>query len=180
MTNLKSIKHPKINNSELLNGVDRVSRSIKGCNRLAESAFSSSKSQQNPEVLSPPQERAGDILSRIDRVDSKLADCIKMAEGTLQNTKQKLGGGICGGSGKTNPRLVRMRPSSSRIPQNPSPKPAHIWTPESAESPFDQDFDQFMNSLDNFEPFDDLEDWSDNIDLFMDAMTNPPQHANAL
>ena len=37
-----------------------------------------------------------------------------------------------------------------------------------------------MNSLDNFEPFDDLEDWSDNIDLFMDAMANPPQHADTL
>ena len=29
-----------------------------------------------------------------------------------------------------------------------------------------------MNSLDNFESFDDLEDWSDNA--------NPPQHADAL
>ena len=37
-----------------------------------------------------------------------------------------------------------------------------------------------MNSLNNFEPFDDLEDWSDNIDLFMDAMVHPPQMAYAL
>ena len=37
-----------------------------------------------------------------------------------------------------------------------------------------------MESLDNFEPFDDLEDWSDNIDLFMDAMAHPPQMADAL
>ena len=37
-----------------------------------------------------------------------------------------------------------------------------------------------MNSLDNLEPFDDLEDWSDNVDLFMEAMANPPQHADAL
>ena len=103
-----------------------------------------------------------------------------MAEGTLQNTKQKLGGGICGRSGKTNSRLVRMGPSSSRISQNPSLKPAQVRTPESAESPFDQDFDQFMNNLDNFEPFDDLEDWSDNVDLFMDAMANPLVHADTL
>src|SRR6185312_1777710 len=97
-----------------------------------------------------------------------------------QNMMQKSGGGICGGSGDTNPWLVRMGPSISRIPQSPSPKPAHIRTPEPAESTFDQDFDQFMNSLNNFEPFDDLEDWSDNVDLFMDAMANPPQHADAL
>ena len=37
-----------------------------------------------------------------------------------------------------------------------------------------------MNSLDNFEPFDDLEDWSDNVNLFMDAMAHPPQNADAL
>ena len=69
-----------------------------------------------------------------------------------------------------------MGPSISRIPQSPSPKLA----PEPVESSFDQDFDRFMNGLDNFEPFDDLEDWSDNVDLFMDAMANPPQHADAL
>ena len=45
---------------------------------------------------------------------------------------------------------------------------------------FDQDFDRFMNSLENFEPFNDLEDWSDNVELFMDAMANPPQRADAL
>ena len=96
---------------------------------------------------------------------------------------RKLGGGIHGRSGMTNPRLVRMGPSFSRKPQNPSPKPAHNQIPEPtniSESLFNQDFDQFMNGLDNFEPFDDLKDWSDNINLFMDAMANPPQHADAL
>ena len=103
-----------------------------------------------------------------------------MAEDTLQNLKQKLGGGICERAGETNPRLVQMGPSISRIPQSPSPKPAHIRTPEPVESSFDQDFDRFMNGHENFEPFDDLESWSDNIELFMDAMANPPEHANAL
>ena len=140
----------------------------------------SSTSQKNPEVCDPPKERSGNILSGIDRVDLKLAHCIKIAEGTLQNMKQKSGGGICGGSGEINPWLVRMGPSISRIPQSPSPKPAHIWTPKPAESSFDQDFDEFVNSLDNFEPFDDLEDWSDNVELFMDAMANPPEHADTL
>ena len=68
----------------------------------------------------------------------------------------------------------------SIIPQSPSPKSAHIRTPKPAESLFDQDFDQFMNNLDNFEPFDDLKVWSDNVDLFMNAMANPPEHADAL
>ena len=37
-----------------------------------------------------------------------------------------------------------------------------------------------MNSLDNFEPFDDLEDWSDNIDLFMEAVAHPSQNTDPL
>ena len=68
-------------------------------------------------------------------------------------------------------------------PHIPSPKPAHKWTPEPTDISdplFDQDFDQFMESLDNLEPFDDLEDWWGNVDLFMDAMAHPPQMADAL
>ena len=45
VTYLKSIKCPKIiNNSELLDGVDRVSRSIEGCIKLAETTLGSSTS----------------------------------------------------------------------------------------------------------------------------------------
>ena len=120
------------------------------------------------------------MFSGIDRVNSKLADCIKVAESTLQNKEQKAGGGICREVGETNPRLVRMGPSISRIPQSPSLKPAHTRIPEPVKSSFDQDFDRFMNGLENFEPFNDLEDWSDNVELFMDAMANPPQRADAL
>ena len=141
LTHLKTIKRPKIKNSELLGGVDQVSRSIEGCIKLAETTLSSSTLQQNPKALNPPQKRSGDMLSGIDRVNSKLIDCIKIAENTLQNKEQKTGGGICGGSGETNPRLVRLGPSISRIPQNPSPKPAHTRIPEPVESSFDQDFD---------------------------------------
>ena len=37
-----------------------------------------------------------------------------------------------------------------------------------------------MNGLENFEPFADLEEWSDNVELFMDAMAKPTEHADAL
>ena len=43
MTYLKSIKRPKIINTELLDGVDQVSRSVEGCIKLAESSLGSSK-----------------------------------------------------------------------------------------------------------------------------------------
>jgi len=101
----KTIKCPKIKSSELLAGVDRVSRSIEGCIKLAETALSPSALQQNPNAPNPPQKRSGDTLSGIDRVNSKLANCIKVAESTLQNKEQKSGGGICGGAGETSPGL---------------------------------------------------------------------------
>ena len=88
LTHLMTIKRPKVKNSELLDGVNRVLRSIEGCINLAETALGPSKSQ-NPEVLNPPQKRMGDILSGIDRVNSKLVDYIKIAERTLQNKKQE-------------------------------------------------------------------------------------------
>jgi hypothetical protein len=37
-----------------------------------------------------------------------------------------------------------------------------------------------MNGLENFELFDDLEDLSDNVELFMDAMAKPNEHADVL
>ena len=103
VTYLKSIKRPKIVNTELLDGVDRVSRSIEGCIKLAESALGSSEIQHNPETSNPPQERLGDKLSGIDQVDSKLIDCIKMAESTLLNKKQNSGSETCGKPKDTNP-----------------------------------------------------------------------------
>ena len=44
LTYLKSMKRPKIDHSELLDGVDRVSQSIEGCIKLAESARGPSNS----------------------------------------------------------------------------------------------------------------------------------------
>ena len=102
LTHLKMIKCPKIKNSELLDGINQISRSIEGCIKLTEMALGTPKSQ-NPKVLNPPQKRSRDILSGIDQVDSKLIDCINIAESTLQNKGHKTGGGICGGSGETNP-----------------------------------------------------------------------------
>ena len=68
-----------------------------------------------------------------------------------------------------------MGPPPSGKPQDTSSKPVHKWTPEPTDifdHLFYQDFNQFMESLDNLEPYYDLEDWSDNVDLFMDAMAH--------
>ena len=74
-------------------------------------------------------------------------------------------------------------PLLSEKTQYPLPKPAHKWTPEPtdiSDSLFDQDFDQFMEGFDNLKPYDDLEDWSDDVNLFMDVMAHPPHMADAL
>ena len=63
LAHLKTIKRPKIKNSELLVGVDHVSRSIEGCMKLAETALSPSALQQNPKAQNPPQKRSSDTLS---------------------------------------------------------------------------------------------------------------------
>ena len=117
LTYLKSMKRPKIDNSKLLDGVDRVSRSIEGCIKLAESTLGSSKPQQNQEALNPPHEWLGDILSGIDQVDSTLINCIKMVESTMQNKKKKSGGGICGDLERQTPGLFgwdRLSPGNFR------------------------------------------------------------------
>jgi len=56
LTYLKSIERPEINNSELLDGVDRVSRSIEECIKLAESALGSSKNTVEPRGIEPTTE----------------------------------------------------------------------------------------------------------------------------
>ena len=76
-----------------------------------------------------------------------------------------------------------MGPPLLGKPQDSSSKPVHKWTPEPTDISdplFDQDFDEFMESHDNLEPYDDLEDWSDDVDLLMDATSQPPHLADAL
>ena len=81
---LKSIKCPRVHNFELLDGVDRVSRSIVGCIKLAKSALGQPKTQKNLEDWNPRRAQAGDMFSGIDQVDSALSNCINLAEDTLQ------------------------------------------------------------------------------------------------
>ena len=131
---LKSIPLPRIDNIDLINGVDRVSHSIAECIELAKSALQHHKTDdihQKSEELSPRLDRPGDIFSGFNRVDSSLADCIKLAEATLHPQK------------------------------------------ESPESVFGREFYNFMDGLDHLDPIDDLKQWSDNINEFMEGLCTP-------
>jgi len=185
---LKSIKCPRVNNFELLDGVDRVSLTIAGCIEFAESALWQSTTYQTPEDPNPRRVWTGDIFSGVDQVNSSLADCVKMTKYTLQagdyeKQKDTKVEAHCKPE-KADPWLDQMgkpisrtdRASSSEYFGNKTPEPICQFS----NPLFDQDFDEFMGSLDNLEPFDDLEDWSDNVDLFMEAMCHPPHMADVL
>ena len=83
MAYLKSLKRPRVTNPELLDGVDRVSRSIEGSIKLAESALGQTKTDQNPENSNPQHDQTGDIFSGLDQIDSMIIDCINIDEDTL-------------------------------------------------------------------------------------------------
>ena len=65
---LKTIKRPRISNTELLDGVDWVSRNTEVCINLAESTLQRHdvKIPQPPERSSPRLDRTGDIFSGTD------------------------------------------------------------------------------------------------------------------
>jgi len=111
----------------------------------------------------------GDMFSGIERMDSMLIDCISMAEDTLQHgdsKKQDLTAKLRRKPEKADPRLDRMGQPTSWIIQACSSKFKCNWTPEPTDfyNPlFDQDFDEFMESLDKLEPLDNLEDWLDDV-----------------
>ena len=133
MTYLKSLNCPRVSNFELLDGVDRVSRSIEGCNKLAESALGQTKMHQNPEDPNPQCDRMGDIFSGINRVDATLVDCINMAEDTLQqgnSKKRHMTAKPCGKTDKANPQLDRMGQPNSGTDQASSSKSSNtlFWS----------------------------------------------------
>ena len=95
---LKTIKRPRVSNSEQPDGVDRVSRNIEGRINLAESTLHRHhvKVPQPLEQSSPWLDRTGDIFLGTDRVHASLADCIKLAEDTLhaEGYKERIHNGL--------------------------------------------------------------------------------------
>ena len=51
-------------------------------------------------------------------------------------------------------------------------EPIRIY-PEFLDPSNDREFINYANSLDNQDEFDDLDDWSDDVDLFMEGLLNP-------
>lgn len=148
---LNSILRQKIENSDLINGVDRVLRSLADCIDLAESSLGKQNTRFEPEKSSPRFTRTGDIFSGHDRVDSKIADCIKLAEDTLR-------------SGSSHKQEQWDSSSDSNCEE---------IVPELLNLEHDQEYINYVEELDGIGSFDDLDDWTDDVDLFMEGLCNP-------
>ena len=62
LKDLMTIPHPRVDNSDLLDGIDHVCNSITDCINLDESALCRKKLNINHEKISPQVERTGDIF----------------------------------------------------------------------------------------------------------------------
>ena len=84
LKDLMAIPCPRVDNSELLDGIDRVSNSLLDCINLAESTLRKKKSGIKHKEVNPQLQQMGGIFSGLDRTDDKLTSCIKLAEETLK------------------------------------------------------------------------------------------------
>jgi hypothetical protein len=83
LKDLMAIQPPRVDNSELLGGIDCVSLNIVDCINLAEASLRKKKSCTKSEETSPRPECSGNIFSGLDRIDDKIVYCIKLVENTL-------------------------------------------------------------------------------------------------
>ena len=77
---------PKNNNSDLLDGIDRVTNKLAECVNLVQSTLDERglPRVQNPTITKSQSHHSDDIFTHIDRIDNTLLDCIKLSEYTLR------------------------------------------------------------------------------------------------
>ena len=85
LKDLMAIPRPRVDNYELLDGINRVSSNITDCINLAEPSLRKRKSSIKHKKTSPRSQRTGDIFSGLDHIDNKIASCIKLAGQTLNS-----------------------------------------------------------------------------------------------
>ena len=83
LKDLMEIRHPRVDNSELLDGIDRVSNNIAGCITLAESTLRWKKNQVSFKKTIRKKTPTNNIFSSIDHIDEKITHCLRLAKDTL-------------------------------------------------------------------------------------------------
>jgi hypothetical protein len=158
LKDLMAIPRPRVDNSDLLDGIDYVSHNIIDCINLAESSLRKKKSRTKPEKISHRPDRTSDIFSRLDRIDDKISYCIKLAQDTLNS----------GG------------PSEQEELRFENPWASKEYNPRFDHPDIDRDqaFIDYLNELDGPIPEDELIEWLDDIDLFLEGLSNPANLKN--
>jgi len=87
LKDLMKIRHPRVDNSELLSGIGRVSKSIEGCINLAESSFWMKKSRATFKKATRKRKPSEDIFLKIDNIDEKIAKCLQLIEDMFNKKK---------------------------------------------------------------------------------------------
>ena len=128
-----AIPRLKIDISDLLNGVDRVSNSIIDCIDLAESSLCNKKIGTEPKKPSPRLDHSGNIFSGLDRIDQKIAGCIKLAEDTFR-------------AGSFNmQRGVKLEPHQPSPRSDHSGKPSKIMWDSLSDSNYEETIPQLLD-----------------------------------
>ena len=84
-TDPEAMPHPRVDNSDLLDGIDHVSAELAECINLAQTTLDEYGVPyfKNRPVTRSHNPQSDDIFAHLDRVDNTLLDCIKLAENTL-------------------------------------------------------------------------------------------------
>ena len=81
------IRRPRVNNPNLLGGINRVSNNIAGCINLAESSLRKKKSGISLKKTTQKKKPSEDIFSSINHTDDRIGHCLQLAEDTLSKEK---------------------------------------------------------------------------------------------
>ena len=140
------IRRPRVNNPNLLGGINRVSNNIAGCINLAESSLRKKKSGVRFKKTTRKKKPSEDIFSSINHIDEKIRHYLQLAEDTL---------------------------SQKKTYDHEYAEFVNPWASSTSELEQDQSFIDYLDELDGPISEDELTEWSNDIDLFMEGLSNP-------
>jgi hypothetical protein len=141
-----------------------VDNSLLECINIAQSTLETDcvSSATEPGITRIHYPSPNDLFGQVDRVDEALLKCINLEESTLSAEQQNAQ------EAKFNKDfddfINRIEPlGSGPIQLNPE-----LLNPND-----NQEFINHINNMETLDEFDDLEDWSFDIDLFMESLIHP-------
>ena len=164
-TDPESTAQTWVDNSDLLDRIDRVTNKLANCVNLAQSTLDECgvPCVKSSTITKSCSYQSDDIFTHLDRIDNTLLDCIKLYEDTL-NAKEYDSADV-----KFNQDFDEFMSRLDHLPNNDRIE----INPEFLDSVNNREFTDYVKSLDPPDEFDDLDDWTDDVDLFMQGLCNP-------